>query len=175
MSRAQHAPASARQLPSETWDSLDIGAPAATAPKLAPDTACVEDAIKQSKTIRHRVGALVDAPEDASPDLSACALLLVEIVALAQKLARLAKSSVTDVKIRAGGEEHRLRDAQDNLMAYAHAQAAHVSRTADTTPASRRPSLDPAPGCMAALDAHLTALRLVAFDDDASERKSLFW
>jgi hypothetical protein len=147
----------------------------AAGPKVASDTACVEDAIKQSKTLRLRVGALASASEDNPPDLSACASLLVEIVALAQKLARLAKSSVTDVKIRAGGEEHRLRDAHDNLVAYARSQAAHVSRTADTTPASRRPSLDPAPGCMAALDAHLTALRLVAFDDNASERKSLFW
>ena len=175
MSRAQPAPASMRPLAPDCRDSLAYGAPAAAAPNPASDTASVEDAIKQSKALRHCVGALASASEAQPPNLAACASLLADVVKLEQRLTRLAKSSVTDVKIRAGGEEHRLRDAQDTLLLHARAQAAQISRAADTTPASRRPSLDPAPGCMAALDAHLSALRQAAFDDAASERKSLFW
>jgi hypothetical protein len=121
------------------------------------------------------VGALGRARDDGcDPDLASCSAIIAALEALRPRLGKLARSKVTDVAIRAQGEEHRLRDAEQALLALARDAAGGVGAACSTLPSPRRPSLDPG-NALAALDAQLTVLRRHAFDASASETKSLFW
>ena len=124
----------------------------------------------QSSELISRIAGL-DQATNGAPDLVAFADLAAACEALKPELSKLARSKVTDVSIRAGGEEHRLRDAQHHLWDLARAGAALVP---ESSPASRRLRLDPT-GVLSVLDEQLRQLRAAAFDDSASERKSLFW
>jgi hypothetical protein len=135
--------------------------------------ASVESIITQSKSLRSRVSAL-GRTMDSDPDLCSASAVQVDLESLKPRLGKLARSAVTDVKIRAQGEEHRLRDSQDALLSLARDAASGVVAACSTQPPSRRPSLDPA-GALASLDGQLAVLRRHAFDESASETKSLFW
>ncbi len=133
----------------------------------------VESIITQSKQIRNRITELGRGLKVA-PDLVTAAALHVELESLKPKLLKLAKSMITDVKIRAGGEEHRLRDAQAALFGLAEDAARAVSSVAaGEEHLSRHGSLD-ASDSMAVLDDQLALLRRHVFDESANERKGLF-
>ena len=73
----------------------------------------VESIITQSKKLRTKVSELGRTVK-TNPDLRALTSVQVDVHALKVPLSKLAKNANqhTDVKIRAGGEEHRLRDAE---------------------------------------------------------------
>eukprot|EP00613_Pedinella_sp_CCMP2098_P044152 CAMPEP_0171789436 /NCGR_PEP_ID=MMETSP0991-20121206/65105_1 /TAXON_ID=483369 /ORGANISM="non described non described, Strain CCMP2098" /LENGTH=212 /DNA_ID=CAMNT_0012398799 /DNA_START=153 /DNA_END=788 /DNA_ORIENTATION=- len=79
-------------------------------------TLSVEGIITQSKKLRTRVSEL-GRTQKVSPDLRALASVHADVQGLKACLSKLAKNATqhTDVKIRAGGEEHRLRDAEATL------------------------------------------------------------
>ena len=74
--------------------------------------------LHQSKRLRVLVDDILKV-QDGSFDLFGAACLFRELQLLKPHLALLSKSKVPDIKIRAGGEEHRLKDAQDALQAAA--------------------------------------------------------
>ena len=74
--------------------------------------------LHQSKSFRALVDDATKVQGDGF-DLFGAARLFRELQLLKPHLALLSKSKVPDIKIRAGGEEHRLKDAQDALQAAA--------------------------------------------------------
>ncbi len=131
----------------------------------------VENVIAQSKHLRSRISDLSKGMA-ASPDLVRAGQIQVEVEALKPRLSRLAKSAVTDVKIRAGGEEHRLKDAQAALLALARDASRGVAgRLERGREEDRRVE---AWDALSLLDDQLAGLRRHIFDEAANERQNLF-
>ncbi len=135
------------------------------------DLSSVESIITASKKLRTQISELGKA---SSPELVRAGQIQVEIEALKPRLSKLAKSSVTDVKIRAGGEEHRLRDAQTALIALARDAATGVARSLEHEAATARSRGGEAWDTLSLLDDQLASLRRSIFDEAANERQSLF-
>lgn len=136
------------------------------------DHSSIEAIIGASKQLRSRITELGKVITSL-PDLAQAASIQAELEYIKPGLAKLAKCKTTDVKIRAGGEEHRLRDSQAalNTMCEQVAEATNQNWGRDKIP--RKLELDPE-GCIFKLDKDLELLRRSVTNVSPNERQSMF-
>jgi hypothetical protein len=152
--------------------SLERAGSLRSLPSFEENPTSIETTIGTSKDIRSRVAELGKVMVSL-PDLAAAASIQAEMECVKPSLSKLAKSKTTDVKIRAGGEEHRLRDAQTALCAMCEQVAETTNENWGRDKIPRKLELDPE-GIILKLDKDLELLRKAVMNESPNERQSLF-
>ena len=126
-----------------------------------------QDVIARSKELRAQAQAIYEVHGESTLNLVGAAHVYLQLEVLKPPLIALASNKVTDVKIRAGGEEHRVRDAQASLQRVATTSAS-VFNDASKAKLSCAPRMLDALRASFRLDQELMGFRGELFSDSGN-------